>query len=271
MITAARNLDPEREFREVDAVRALLVAAPDVSTRESVLWELLEGDCLDRPLVGIGGPRWDGTLARESAWLHGLAGVERMSTLSQLISRHPFLNDEDELVVKELVDLVKSNTTRIAKISLRMVWLVALRLSWEWREFDLRMPATLSFEEKLRAKSQVQLTPFLTKLVASFLDQGMGQWHLPKREEGFLVAALSLLTTPVVGRSWLLQGIEHLAATLDGNQPYQLIAKILSDRGVPETQWTNVLLRESLDLKGGAGFMQLISNRSDITTLSPRA
>jgi uncharacterized protein YbcC (UPF0753/DUF2309 family) len=99
----------------------------------------------------------------------------------------------------------------------------------------------------------------------------MAQWELPRRECGFLSAALDHFARNSVGKNWVLGGIDEYVRRFEGMTNLGIIEAILDSRGIAEEDVHPTLLRVALRLKGWAGYMQLIAHRGDICALPESA
>jgi uncharacterized protein YbcC (UPF0753/DUF2309 family) len=105
--------------------------------------------------------------------------------------------------------------------------------------------------------------PFLIRICAAFLDQGVAAWAMPGREHGLLVAATRLYaggfgpTEPwSAALPAALSGIRGLAAR-------DVIAAELDRMGVPTEAWHEFIVDSLLALRGWAGMIHHLEERPD--------
>ena len=100
-----------------------------------------------------------------------------------------------------------------------------------------------------------QINEQMIKWAGAFLDEGMADWAMPDRHDGFYRAWRSL-----AARDWSarLQGIPHFKRKVLElpDRPEDAIAFSLERLAIPESQWTNYLSRVLAQLPGWAGFIR---------------
>jgi hypothetical protein len=107
-----------------------------------------------------------------------------------------------------------------------------------------------------------QIHPWLIRLSAAYLDQGLSYWPMPGREEGFYRAVRTLVSQPA---AILPRGLEGVAAAFRTQLSRDLDAAdvVLAFLGEDVEQWERQLQEELLALPGWAGlFARLESEPS---------
>ena len=105
----------------------------------------------------------------------------------------------------------------------------------------------------------------LTRFCAAFLDQGLAQWQLPRREEGFFIAFCSLFRRPFGPPIGWMSGLDRKLGEMQdqGMTPLESIRESLEDLGVPADEWEEYLASTLLALRGWGGMVQQIETRGD--------
>src|SRR5262249_10883158 len=99
--------------------------------------------------------------------------------------------------------------------------------------------------------------PWLIRLSAVFLDQGLAYWPMPNREEGFLQAVLTLVDQPMCVLPDGLTSLPRRCRELSGKgvPGEETVCRILTALGLKESEWEPVVQAELLALAGWAGMM----------------
>ncbi len=105
----------------------------------------------------------------------------------------------------------------------------------------------------------------LIRFCASFLDQGLAPWPLPRRDEGFLRAFCSLYRS---GRDlsgpWMAGLARELGRLQDEDvDALRCISESLTSLGVAEDEWEEFLSATLLALPGWGGMVRQIEQRGD--------
>jgi hypothetical protein len=105
----------------------------------------------------------------------------------------------------------------------------------------------------------------LIRFCGAYLDQGLAQWRLPRRDEGFYRAFWALYRQPLGPPDHWLRG---LAAELVRSEqarlsPLESISESLELLGVPEREWDDFLAATLLALRGWAGMTRFLEERGD--------
>ena len=105
----------------------------------------------------------------------------------------------------------------------------------------------------------------LTRFCAAFLDQGLAQWQLPRREEGFYTAFCSLYRRPMGPPLGWMKGLDRKLADMQerGVTPLASIHESLEALGVAPSEWEEFLAATLLALRGWGGMIQQIETRGD--------
>ena len=109
----------------------------------------------------------------------------------------------------------------------------------------------------------------LITFCAAFLDQGLSNWPMPHREEGFFRAFAAMhLRAGGPSESWcakLPAELQRLQTA--GLTPLESIAESLRLLGIPEPEWAPFITSSLLALKGWAGMIWQVESRTDRVAL----
>ena len=105
----------------------------------------------------------------------------------------------------------------------------------------------------------------LIRFCAAFLDQGMANWRLPRRDEGFYRAFCSLYRGQVGPPNRWMRGLAKELGRLEDEQVGALdsILESLEILGVAEEEWDSFLSASLLPLRGWGGMVQQVELRGD--------
>jgi len=105
----------------------------------------------------------------------------------------------------------------------------------------------------------------LIRFCATFLDQGFGHWHLPKRAVGFFKSFCSLYKSAFGPPSLWQRGLTRELGQLDkdGISPLESVLDSLEKLGVHEGEWDHFLSDTLLALRGWAGMIRQVEGRGD--------
>jgi len=105
----------------------------------------------------------------------------------------------------------------------------------------------------------------LVRFCSAFLDQGISQWPLPNRSDGFFKSFLLLYSRPGgPPHSWLKELRPECDRLLKGNvSPLESIQESLDLLGVNEGEWEDYLSATLLALRGWAGMLRQVELRGD--------
>jgi uncharacterized protein len=99
--------------------------------------------------------------------------------------------------------------------------------------------------------------PWLIRMSAVFLDQGLAYWPMPNREEGFLQAVLKLVDQPLSAFPDGLWSLANRCREMAGSNipAEETLGRALTALGLKESEWERVVQAELLALAGWAGMM----------------
>lgn len=105
----------------------------------------------------------------------------------------------------------------------------------------------------------------LIRFCASFLDQGLAHWDLPKREQGFLASFSAFYSSEGLCSAHWMKGLaaELLRMQQNSIDALNSVHMSLEDLGVPSEEWGNYLADTLLALRGWAGMIWHIEQRQD--------
>ncbi len=263
---ARQNEEVASDECAIEDIRAILLSAPEHTTRESVFWALLEHGGLDHHPAELAFPRWEGEIARERAIVRAMSLAERSEYLDQYIERHEYWNKDDELVVEELTKLLERPVPDVNRTALRMLWLASMTDALRMVRLETRLDG-MNADTVDRAARELTM-PLITKLAAAYVDDGVAAWQLPRRKEGFVVAVSEVLQghSPLV--PWFVRGVGSRLTRLVGRDPLDALEDILREEDLAQDRWEEVLQRELLELKGWAGFFHLLETHHEILPTS---
>lgn len=101
--------------------------------------------------------------------------------------------------------------------------------------------------------------PWLIRLSAAFLDQGLSYWPMPGRENGFYRAARELVSQPVALMPPALAGLER-AFRVQRERNLDPETVVLELLGPEHSRWEEILRSELLALPGWAGIFSQLEN-----------
>ena len=131
---------------------------------------------------------------------------------------------------------------------------------------DVDLPAgrTLSDWAGLLADTSLvdQINDQMIKWTGAFLDEGMADWEMPGRNDGFYHAWRKLAVRDFSGR---FMGIRKFATKVRDlpASPADAIALSLNRLGIPQPRWTDYLSRLLAQLPGWAGFIRWLGENPD--------
>ncbi len=105
----------------------------------------------------------------------------------------------------------------------------------------------------------------LIRFCSAFLDQGISQWPLPKREQGFLKAFTALYSGAGGPPNRWMRGLPAELKRIEraGLSALESIRESLDLLGVPREQWDDYIISSFLSLRGWAGMIQQMEIRGD--------
>jgi uncharacterized protein YbcC (UPF0753/DUF2309 family) len=139
--------------------------------------------------------------------------------------------------------------------------------------FDVCFSRAVAHEEELVLPNPVNevIHPWLIRLCAVFLDQGMAYWTMPGRQKGFYAAVRTLLSQPYgVFPRYLIGLDDEFRRQNDlGFSAVDAVLDDLDSRQVPETSWKDVIQSELLALPGWAGLMRRLEEEPKLAAHEP--
>jgi uncharacterized protein YbcC (UPF0753/DUF2309 family) len=105
----------------------------------------------------------------------------------------------------------------------------------------------------------------LIRFCAAFLDQGLAQWALPRRDEGLYACFLAYAQTPCGPIDRWRSGLPEEAARLEaeGLSPLESARQSLELLGVREEEYESYIAATFLPLRGWAGMIREVESRED--------
>jgi uncharacterized protein YbcC (UPF0753/DUF2309 family) len=105
----------------------------------------------------------------------------------------------------------------------------------------------------------------LVRFCGAFLDQGLAQWRLPRRDEGFYRAFCALYRRPPGPANRWLRGLARELGHLEDGRlnPLESIRESLEVLGVGKEEWHDFLSATLLALRGWAGMIRFLEERGD--------
>lgn len=105
----------------------------------------------------------------------------------------------------------------------------------------------------------------LIRFCAAFLDQGMAEWRLPRRNEGFYRCFCSLYRHPGwTPADWMREVANELGRLMDERvQPLDSIFESLDALGIGDDEWERFLSATLLALRGWGGMVHQVELRAD--------
>ena len=153
--------------------------------------------------------------------------------------------------------------------TIQALWLVCCDGVSELPPFTAPPPSPIRHRDLLLevsgADADALVHEMLIPFCAAFLDQGMANWQLPRRDEGFYRAFCALYRQPWgPPRRWL-RGLSAELGRLDdgGIGPLDSIMESLEILGVAEEEWEEFLSATLLALRGWGGMVEQIELRGD--------
>jgi uncharacterized protein len=113
--------------------------------------------------------------------------------------------------------------------------------------------------------TDVMVHDVMIRFCAAYLDQGLANWQLPRRNEGFYKAFCALYRTPGgAPADWMLRLAQELARLQDEEiGPLDCILESLDALGVSEEEWDAFLSATLLALRGWAGMIHHVEDHGD--------
>jgi hypothetical protein len=226
---------------------------------EELLWFVAETDALRRVRDDVSAAQREQLVAETRRWvMRDLRGKHRNSSgISALIERF--------------------GESRIEQWS-GQAW-EAFTLQSLWRVCcegiagipELALPPLLPLRHRdllLRASgadSDSLVNEVLIRFCGAFLDQGLGQWQLPRRDEGMFRAFCALYRQPAGPPEAWMRGLSRELGRLEDEQigALESITESLEQLGVDEGEWEAFIAATLLPLRGWSGILRFLEERPD--------
>lgn len=222
------------------------------------------------------------TAVREAAALYGTEPYLSEEQYREAVRRKRILAEDIYAVLAR--EPGTEVTSGLHRRELRFSWLLpgirtfdAASVAWRMEDGDLasdfRAPANRSLFEAVAERTQAAppaprpagrptdelVHPWLIRLAAAFLDQGLSYWPMPCRELGFYRAVRELLIQPAALLPPALAGLEQafrdqLARNMEARE---VVEELL---GTERSRWEATLREELLALPGWAGIFSRLEN-----------
>ncbi|MDB5344855.1 MAG: hypothetical protein JWP89_3232 [Schlesneria sp.] len=113
--------------------------------------------------------------------------------------------------------------------------------------------------------SDLLVHPILIRFCASFTDQGISDWAMPDRDQGFFRSFCTLYQThAALPARWMRPLARELAGLRSAQTtPLESIRQSLDDLGVPEEEWGDFIEMITVSLRGWAGILWQMEVRED--------
>jgi uncharacterized protein len=258
--------------------RLALITAPQVDRYSQVEWLLSEEPSFDHEqYIGVLGAseQHRALFARDQAYLHDGTHTEFLADLSSRL-KELFKGPRAIVLLRYLEEFEelreRSSPPPLEEISRKFLWLVTLNEAAKAvgdRQALHRMP-TPTWKPTLR--SSVATNQYLIKLAASFLDQGLGKWHLPGRSDGFFASTIDHLKRSKFSGPWWFKSVSSKELEFFRSEgSVAFIENELLRIGIPNNRIRDYLLDSVLEVRGWSGFMNLLESRADLLPLGPHS
>ncbi|MBY0522021.1 MAG: DUF2309 domain-containing protein [Gemmataceae bacterium] len=241
---------------------------------EELLWFVAETDALRRVRRDVSSTTRGRFVAETRRWVmrdlrggnesgrngHGTAksGNERVEAdLAGLLERFGHAHIEDW------------NDRTWEAFALQSLWRVCCTGIKSAPECTASLPAPIRHADLLRQltgqQTDLPVHDLLISFCAAYLDQGVADWPLPNREQGFYRAFVSLHRQPLGPPNGCLGELSGELARLEDSQigPLGSIRESLCLLGVPEEELQSFVSATLLALPGWAGMVHQIELRGD--------
>ncbi len=105
--------------------------------------------------------------------------------------------------------------------------------------------------------------PFLIRLSAAYLDQGIAAWPMPDRDRGFLAAITGTWSSRIGPAHGWIRGLRGDLEAIQGLDALTVIRMELDALGTAEPEEREVIERSMLALRGWAGMFRQLEERPD--------
>jgi len=245
---------------EVDS----LIVASSLNRTSQIWWRLYEGGDLDKPIVSGEALPLKAAANLSQSWLLSLAGREALNeTISNVADVFPNEVNHLETVLEEL------NSPSLTPVQryLRELWILAL--DWIVRSRPEILANSIdnkSIVVPQNGSVDALVNPFLVKISAAFLDQGLAYWSLEYREEGFKSAIGKHLLDSGVMKPWWLGKLSSTAIEKYlHSSPEEILLEHVRQAKIAPCDWERYILQRILSLKGWAGMMRTFAERKEMS------
>lgn len=145
---------------------------------------------------------------------------------------------------------------RVCRSGVHSVKMPAHRMTTSIRHSDILREATGEDPDLL-------VNEVLIRFCATYLDQGLGHWHLPGRDEGFFSAFCALYQQPLLPSKPWLRGLHRELNRLKKKSPLEAILDSLEILNVTPAEQEQFLSDTLLALRGWAGMLRQVESRGD--------
>lgn len=150
------------------------------------------------------------------------------------------------------------------EVSLTLLWRICRHGSHTLPQPSVQAP--LRLRDRLASQGQdpdLLVHELLIRFCASFTDQGLANWSLPAREEGFFKAFTTLFGQGYpIREPWLRQLPQELERVRELS-PTQIINESLAAFNIPEERQQEFITATLLALRGWAGMLWQLESRPD--------
>ncbi len=223
----------------------------EVQSEAGLAWQLEERRALERMRADVPPDARVTFLERSTKWLREKATSGELAKLLRNVPEKPARPLEEDHEAWALTALFAACST----VSTRRHGV---------RPIIDRVPAQRSHGELLKAVTGVDpatlINPWLIRFTAAFLDKGMAEWRMPRRERGLLALVRELVTTGTAPLPRALSRVagdvrDQLRRDLDAEA---VVLEALEAFGVPQRHHATYLGRVLLALPGWAGMVHRI-------------
>jgi len=239
-----------------------------IGPREELRWFVAETDALTKLRGEVSAEMRDRFLEETRRWvMRDLRGSTDQGE-----------SPRDPRVHQSLVDLVKRNggnqiedwtEVQWESVSLQALWRIC-RNGVENLSPPAPLPCfSMRHREVLRAASLVDsdalVNDMLIRFCAAFTDQGLADWSLPNRDQGFMKSFISLYGESAGPPDRWLRGLPQELSWLStsGLRPLESVLESLELMGVHEDEWDEFIPATLLALRGWAGMLWQMETRPD--------